>query len=197
VVGLDVIGILVAFVGHVGQDCDEHRAFLCGEGRCVRLNTSERAGFAWVRLVLGLRSCADGVLAQVIQAVRDVPEGVTRGYACHSQCEICGPEYDRYDQVGERGGKACHYEHAREREAHEYDERVGAGEHVVCWWVEGYYIMAGFGLDLLELGRHWAGFARIGLGLGWICSHWAGFGLDLLELGRHWAGFARVRQALG
>lgn len=33
VVGLDVIGILVALVGHVGQDCDEHRAFLCGEGK--------------------------------------------------------------------------------------------------------------------------------------------------------------------
>ena len=106
-------------------------------------------------------------LAQVIQAVRDVPEGVTRGYACHSQCEICGPEYDRDDQVGERGGEACHYEQTRERETHEYDERVGAGEHVVCWWVESYYIMAGFGLDLLALG---------------------GVGLDLLELGRHWAG---------
>ncbi len=84
--------------------------------------------------------------------MRDVPEGVTRGYACHSQCEICGPEYDRYDQVGERGGEACHCEQTREREAHEYDERVGAREHVVCGSVEGYYIMAGFGLDLLALG---------------------------------------------
>ena len=85
-----------------------------------------------------------------------MPECITRGYACDGHCKICGPEYDRDDQVGERGGKACDYEQTREREAHEYDERVGAGEHVFCWWVEGYYIMDGFGLVMLVYSRRLA-----------------------------------------